>query len=365
MKRVVAVGEIMVRFSSPGFLRLGQCMPGKLEVLFAGAEASVAMSIAHLGAQATFVTALPEHAIADACVSTLRSVGVDTRHIVRTDQGRLGLYFLEAGANQRPSLVIYDREGSSVALTPPEAYDWDSIFADADWLVLSGITSAISPVGKELNRVAAEQASSRGVKILCDFNYRGKLWRWEPTLTPRELALRTIRELLPSLDLFVGGTDEICELLGQPQVPEAADGDPREAFSDVAARLCERFPRLGFVASTVRKAQSASRQRLGGMLWDAGAGAVHAAPGTVDRHAAWAELYDIEQMVDRIGTGDAFTAGLLFGLITPELAAPPRAIAFATAAFCLAHSVPGDFHFSTRKEIEALVAGDSSGRVQR
>lgn len=365
MKRVVALGEIMARFSSPGFLRLGQCMPGKLEVLFAGAEASVAMSLAHLGAPASFVTALPEHAIADACVSTLRAVGVDTRHIVRTEQGRLGLYFLEAGANQRPAMVIYDRAGSSVAITPPQAYDWDAIFSDAQWLVLSGITSAISEVGKELNRVAVEQARARGVKILCDFNYRGKLWRWDPAVPPRELALRTVRELLPSLDLFVGGTDEICELLDQPPCPAAADGDPRIAFGDVAARLCDRFPRLAFVATTVRKSKSASRHQLGGMLWDARAAALHAAPGAVGPQGCWSDSYEIEQMVDRIGTGDAFTAGLLFGLITPELAEPPRAIAFATAAFCLAHSVYGDFHFSSREEIEALVAGDSSGRVQR
>lgn len=364
MSRVVALGEIMARFSSPGFLRLGQCMPGSLEVLFAGAEASVAMSIAHLGGNASFVTALPDHAIADACITTLRAVGVDTRQIIRTPTGRLGLYFLEAGANQRPTQVIYDREGSAVAITPPEAYDWDAIFADAQWLVISGITPAISAIGSELTRVAVEQAVRRDVRVLCDFNYRSKLWRWDPAVPPRELAIRTITELLPSLDLLVAGTDEIGELLGHPE-PDLGGNDPRPAFARVAKELAARHSRLSWVAGTVRRSRSASRHQLGCMLWDRATDTLHAAPGDPEESAPWYGAYDIDQMVDRIGTGDAFTAGLLFGLTTPEWSSPDRALAFATAAFCLAHSVYGDFHFSTRAEIEALVAGDASGRVQR
>lgn len=371
MSRIVALGEIMARFSSPGYLRLGQCMPGSLEVLFAGAEASVAMSIAHLGGAASFVTALPEHAIADACIATLRAVGVDTHQIVRTPNGRLGLYFLEAGVNQRPAQVIYDREGSAVAVTPPAAYDWDEIFSDAEWLVLSGITPAISANGRDLTRVAIEQAVGRGVQVLLDFNYRGKLWHWESTSSPRELAIRTIAELLPSLDLLVAGTDELAELLGTGAPSRGSEADPRQAFGDLSAELSRRFPRLRRIASTVRRTRSASKHQLGGMLWEASSGKVHSAPQPVpspsdaETASGWRGGYEIEQMVDRIGTGDAFTAGLLFGLTTPGWSEPDRAIAFATAAFCLAHSVYGDFHFSTRAEIESLVAGDTSGRVQR
>jgi 2-dehydro-3-deoxygluconokinase len=363
MSRIVALGEIMARFSSPGYRRLAQCMPGSLNVIFAGAEASVAMSIAHLGGQAAFVTALPQHEIADACLATLRGIGVDIRHVVRTSEGRLGLYFLEAGINQRPSRVIYDRDGSSIAITPAEAYDWDGIFADAHWLVISGITPALSKNAAELTQRAVQEATERGVRVLCDMNYRAKLWRWDPSLAPRQLALRALRDLLPSVDLFIAGTDEISELLGEPPA-SAGSGDaddPTQPFATIAGRLAERFPRLRWIASTRRRTSSASVHELGGVLFDVPSGKAFAAPLQDQRY----EPYRIAQMVDRIGTGDAFTAGLLFALTTTELADPRAAIAFASSAFCLAHSIDGDFNFSSRGEIEALAAGDASGRVQR
>lgn len=362
MSRIVAFGEIMARFSTPGFQRFAQCMPGSLNVLFAGAEASVAMSIAHLGGEAAFVTALPRHAIADACVATLRSVGIDTQHIVRTDQGRLGLYFLEAGVNQRPSQVIYDRDGASVAVLPADAYDWDAIFDGAEWLVISGITPALSAQAAQVTQAALAAATRRGVRVLCDMNYRAKLWRWDPTLAPRQLAIKTLRELLPSVDLFIAGSDEIEELLGEPvQVTADEPGEPTQRFAAAASKLAARYPRLQRVASTVRQSQSASTQSLGGMLFESTSGEVVIAPQNQSVFAP----YQISQMVDRIGTGDAFTAALLFALTTEELASPQTAIAFASAAFCLSHSIDGDFNYTTRAEIEALMAGDQSGRVQR
>ncbi len=363
MNRIVAWGEIMARFSSPGYRRLGQCMPGALNVIFAGAEASVAMSIAHLGGQSAFVTALPDHAIADACVATLRGAGVDTQHILRTDSGRLGLYFLEAGVNQRPSQVIYDREGSSIAIMPAEAYDWGAIFADADWLVISGITPAISRNAAAVTHVALQEATQRGVRVLCDMNYRGKLWRWDPSLAPRQLAIHTLREMLPSVDLFIAGTDELDEILGDRDVSAeiANPPDPAQRFVTAASRLARRYPRLTQVATTIRRSSSASAHDVGGMLLDTRSAELFTAPLVNGVFAP----YRISHMVDRIGTGDAFTAGLLFAQTTPELSTPRTAIAFATAAFCLAHSIDGDFNFSTRSEIEALVAGDGSGRVQR
>lgn len=172
MSRVVTFGEIMARLATPGHRRFGQAMPGSLDVTFAGAEASVAGSIAYLGGEAAFVTALPDHALADACVAEVRSLGVDTRHILRTPDGRLGLYFLETGANQRPGNVIYDRAGSSVALTPADAYDWQAILEGAEWFVVSGITPAISRHAAEATATALREASRRGVKVAIDMNYR-------------------------------------------------------------------------------------------------------------------------------------------------------------------------------------------------
>jgi 2-dehydro-3-deoxygluconokinase len=371
MKRIVAMGEIMGRFSPPGYQRFGQCMPGSLDILFAGAEASVAMSIAYLGGDAAFVTALPNHSIADACVAAVRAVGVDTRHIVRTSDGRLGLYFLESGVNQRPGKVIYDREGSSIAITPPDAYDWDAILKDADWLVISGITPAISRNGFDVTLAAVDAAAKHDVRVLCDFNYRGKLWNWSPPTPPRQLAIESIRLLLPKVDLLVAGTDEILELIGdQEEGGLIGDSSPPEvAFANAASRLCDRFPTLTQIASTFRRTASASRHELGGMLWNASTvpqqhGDVYWAP-TLPNQMPAKQTYWIEQVVDRIGTGDAFTAGLLFALTTPELSTPERAIAFATAAFCLSHSIAGDFNFTNRQEIEELLAGDFSGRVQR
>jgi 2-dehydro-3-deoxygluconokinase len=177
MSRVVTFGEIMARLAAPGFKRFQQAMPGTLDVTFAGAEASIAASIAFLGGDAAFVTALPEHAIADACVANLRSLGVNTRHILRTPQGRLGLYFLETGANQRPGNVIYDREGSAIAITPATDYDWNAIFAGAEWFIVSGITPAISRNAADVTLIALREASQRGVKVAIDMNYRSKLWQ--------------------------------------------------------------------------------------------------------------------------------------------------------------------------------------------
>ena len=211
MSRIVTFGEIMGRLAAPGHKRFQQTLPGTLDVTFAGAEASIAASIAYLGGDASFVTALPQHALADACVADLRSMGVNTNHILRTPLGRLGLYFLETGANQRAGNVIYDREGSSIAITPADQYDWPSIFDGAEWFIISGITPAISRNASEVSRIAMQEAKAKGLKVVCDMNYRSKLWQWEPALKPRDLATRTMRELMPMVDLFVGGREDAEE----------------------------------------------------------------------------------------------------------------------------------------------------------
>jgi 2-dehydro-3-deoxygluconokinase len=348
-KTVVTFGEIMGRLATPGFKRFQQAMPGTLDVTYAGAEASIASSIAYLGGEAAFVTALPKHAIADACVANLRSLGVNTRHIVRTPHGRLGLYFLEAGANQRPSNIIYDREGSSIAITPATAYDWNAIFDGVAWFIVSGITPAISRNAAEVTAMALREASTRGVKVAIDMNYRSKLWQWEPSLAPRELATRTMRDLLPFADLFIGGHEDAEAMLGIHSSPSP---------DEVARKVSQLFPRISQVAMTLREGISATHNNFGGLLFDKSMDQVYRAPEG-DRR------YSIMHIVDRIGTGDAFTAGLIFALTNSELVEPRKAIAFATAAGCLAHSIEGDFNFSSRTEIEALMQGDASGRVNR
>ena len=339
----------MARLATPGFQRFRQAMPGSLNVTFAGAEASIAASIAMLGGNAAFVTALPNHAIADTCVADLRSTGVDTNLILRTTEGRLGLYFLEHGTNQRPGQVIYDREGSAVAITRADAYDWDMVFASAAWFVISGITPAISRNAAEVTMVALQEATDRGVRVVLDANFRSKLWQWEPPTVPRALATRTMLEMMSFVDLFVGGVDDISALVG---------ADAALPLEEMVRELSRSFPRLQRVAMTLRESVSANHHTFGGLLFDQETDRIHHAPITGPN-------YEIANIVDRLGAGDAFTAGLIFALTTPGLSEPQTAISFATAAGCLAHSIEGDFNFVTRAEIEELLAGTNGGRVKR
>lgn len=355
MSKVVAFGEIMGRLAAPGYRRFQQAMPGSLELTFAGAEATVAAAIAQFGGKAAFVTALPQHAVADACVLNLQQQGVDTRHILRTQQGRLGLFFLETGINQRPHQVIYDREGAAVALTPPEAYDWGAIFEGASWFHITGITPALSKNAAEVTGAALREASTRGLHISVDVNFRSKLWNWEPSMTPRELAARTLHELMPHVTVFVGGLDD-ARLLGIHLDDHA--GDPH---ADAARQLVARYPQLTHVAMNLREGISAHQSDWGGMLYDTSQDKVFRAPL---REGVY-QPYEITAIVDRLGAGDAFAAGLIFALGTPELASRETAIAFATAAGCLAHSIEGDFACFTRAEVEALMQGDASSRVKR
>lgn len=339
----------MGRLAAPGYQRFQQAMPGSLNVTFAGAEASIAASLAHLGGDAAFVTALPDHAIADACLADLTSLGIETQHIVRTENGRLGLFFLERGANQRPANVIYDREGSAVAVTPASAYDWAAIFDSTSWFVVSGITPAISRNAANVTTAALREANRRGVKIAFDVNYRSKLWRWDDTLKPRQLATRTLREMIPLADLLVIGREDMEEVI------DNCDGLPLE---ELVRRVANEYHGLQQIAVTIRENVSATQNDFGGLLYDRATDHCYRAPES-------GTLYSITHIVERLGTGDAFTAGLLFAMNTPELAAPQPAISFATAAACLAHSIEGDANLSTREEIESLVAGQATGRVSR
>lgn len=356
MSRVVTFGEIMLRVTPPGFQRLQQVMPGKVEVTFAGAEASIAASISYLGGNSAFVTALPNHAVADACIANLRSLGVDTSSIVRTSEGRLGLYYYERGINQRASQVIYDRDGSSISVLTAEHYDWDLILNGAQWLVISGITPAISRNAAAVTKSAMQAANARGVNVACDMNYRSKLWQWSPPLSARELATKTMRDLMPLVDMFIGGREDAAEVLGV----SSSTSEPHE-LRRISGEVSRVYPRLKYIAMTRRVGNTANSNAFGGMLFNCQSQNAVYAPLQNDEPS----MYQISDIVDRLGAGDAFTAGLLYSLTRAETIDLQKTIDFATAAGCLSHSIDGDYNYVSCSEVEAIAAGAQGGRVSR
>ena len=359
---VVTFGEIMGRLAAPENLRLRQTR--QLDVTYAGAEASVAASICNFGGKARYVTALPKHALAEATVDSVRAVGIDTQFILRTNEGRLGLYFLETGANQRPSNVIYDRADSAISITPADQYDWAAIFTGAQWLHLSGITPALSKNAAEATLVAAQKAKAAGATVSIDLNFRGKLWNWDSSKSSRELAQETMRTILPFIDVVVGNEEDCHDVLGI----RAGDTDVHSGkldtsrYPDVARQVVQQFPNVSKVAITLRESLSASHNNWGAMLFDAASDQPFFAP--LDGNGDY-QSYKIKNIVDRVGGGDSFAGGLIFALTTPALQEPQTAVKYAVAASCLKHSIKGDFNYSTRSEVEALMGGSGSGRVVR
>lgn len=362
MKTVVTFGEIMGRMAAPANIRLRQTRD--MEVTYAGAEASVAASICNFGGEARYVTALPKHALAEATMDSVRAVGIDTRYVLRTDTGRLGLYFLETGANQRPSNVIYDREDSAIAITPASEYDWDAIFDNAQWLHLSGITPALSENAAEATLVAAQKAKAAGASVSIDLNFRGKLWKWDASKSARELAQETMRKILPFVDVVIANEEDCSDVLGI----KAGDTDVHAGaldtsrYPDVARQVVKQFPNISKVAITLRESMSASHNNWGAMLYTAAADSANFAPLDADGNY---QSYQIKNIVDRVGGGDSFAGGLIYALTTPELSEPQTAIKYGVAASCLKHSIKGDFNYSTRAEVETLMGGNASGRVVR
>ena len=356
---VVTFGEIMTRLSTPGHHRLRQCLPGAFDASFAGAEANIAAAVALLGGRSRFVTALPENALGDACEGFLRNLEVDTTGILRTAAGRMPQYFIETGAGQRPGRVLYDRGDSSFSLTPGPAYRWDEILVDASWLVLSGISPALSATAAEATLHAAREARARGVTVCCDLNYRATLWNWEPDTPPRELARRVMGVLMSCVDIVLTNPGQASDVLGIPWAD--VEGDVAAAHGEVARRIARAHPHLRRVVFTIRESHSASHNDLGALLYDPKADAVTMAPC---RDGVY-RPYEMRQIVDRLGTGDAFAGALIYALHTPGLDEDAAALAFAMAAACLAHTIPGDVNFVSRGEVEALMNGDEAGRVVR
>lgn len=360
--KIATFGEIMGRLVPDGFLRLRQALPGPLNVTFAGAEANVSCSIANLGGQSSFITALPQNPLADACVGSLRNAAVNTDYIVRTDHGRLGLYFLETGANQRPSQVMYDRDGSSISLTPSDQYHWENVFSDHQWFHTTGITPAISELAAEATLAAVQAAKDAGCRVSCDLNFRKKLWKWREGVTPRDLAGETMRKILPLVDVVIANEEDCETVLGI----QASDTDVEsgklstDRYPEVSREVVRQFPNVEMVAITLRESVSATHNNWGAMLYT-GTGECYFAPMDRGEYSP----YPIRNIVDRVGAGDSFAAGLIFALTTPELSSAATALHFATASSCLAHSIIGDMNYSTRKEVEALMGGATSGRVVR
>ncbi|MFI4912177.1 MAG: PfkB family carbohydrate kinase [Sedimentisphaeraceae bacterium JB056] len=363
MKRIVTFGEIMGRITPGGFLRFRQALPGDINMTFAGAEANVAASIAYMGGCSGFVTALPDNDITDACISQLKGLDVDTSCIVFNNEGRLGLYFTEAGANQRPSRVIYDRSYSSVSLTSFSQYDWDTIFEDAGWFHVTGITPALSETAAKATLESVKKAKEKGITVSCDLNYRGKLWQWDKTRSSKELAGITMSEILPFVDVLVANEEDASSVLGiNADNTDVSSGklDVRQ-YEQVAQKISEKFPNVKMVATTFRESISASHNNWGAMLYDCAENKSYYSPTEDGSYSP----YTITHIVDRVGGGDSFAAGLIFALNDDTLCEPQKAISYAAAASCLAHSIMGDFNFNKRDEIEILMNGSKSGRVVR
>ncbi len=342
MTKVVAFGEIMLRLSPPGFERLLQSP--MLSATFGGGEANVAVSLAHLGLESWYVTRLPTHAIGEAAIRALRAEGVRTEAIVRGGD-RLGVYFTEGGASQRPSTVIYDRARSAISEMDGDAVNWAAVFHGAAWFHVTGITPALGATAAAATRTAITAARAAGATISVDLNFRKKLW------SPAE-AQATMRPLVRGVDLVIANEEDLQTVLGI----EVTGADVTSGHLDLSAyrAAAERVSRdLGVrqVAITLRESMSASDNGWSAVLWDQPSGQFHQS-----------QHYTI-RVVDRIGGGDSFAAGLIYGLATGR--APDAALRFAVAASALKHSIPGDFNRASVEEIDRLAGGDGSGRVQR
>ena len=362
--RVVTFGEVMLRLAPPGFYRLRQSMPGSLDATFGGGELNVAVSIALQGGTAAFLTAVPDNVITDSLVQELGKLGVATDLVQRVPCGRFGIYFVETGANQRGGTVTYDREGASIALLGADAYDWDAVFAAAGWFHITGITPALSETAAAAALEAVRQAQSRGVQVSCDLNFRKKLWRWQPGVQPGELARQTMRAMLPFIDLVIANEEDADLSLGiaAPHTDVESGQLDREGYVAVARTIVQQFPNVSRVAITLRESLSASHNNWGAMLYDAGSQQSWFAP--TDSAGEYAP-YEIRNIVDRVGAGDSFSGALIYALNDAALGRPEAALRYAVAASCLKHSILGDFNYATRSEIESLMAGSGSGRVQR
>jgi 2-dehydro-3-deoxygluconokinase len=340
MKRIVTFGEIMMRLNPEGYLRFVQS--SRFEATYGGGEANVSVSLSNYGMDAAFVTKVPSHEIGQCAINSLRQYGVDTKHILRGGN-RLGIYFCEKGASQRASKVIYDRAGSSIAEAKRDEFDWETIFAGADWFHWTGITPALGGDLPEICLDACKAAKALGLTISCDLNFRKKLWS-------SQKANEVMSQLMPYVDVCIANEEDAKDVFGITAKDTDIDAGKldHQGYISVAQQLTERF---GFqkVAITLRSSISASDNNWAAMLYENG-------------QAYFSPTYPVH-IVDRVGGGDSFGAGLIYATLTGKDA--QQSINFATAASCLKHSVEHDYNLMSVAEVEALAAGNASGRVQR
>lgn len=333
----------MLRLKAPGAERLFQSP--MLEATFGGAEANVAVSLAQFGLDAAFVSAIPANPVGDACIAELRRFGVDTRPVLRQG-GRLGIYFLEAGANQRPSRVNYDRAGSAIAVAQQGNFDWSWIFEGANWFHVTGVTAAISQSAADICIEAARQARQRGITVSCDYNYRKNLWKYGKS------APEVMRELLKHVQVGIANEEDCQAALGIDIDVDAGSGSlETDKYRLIAERVLREFPSLERQVITLRESHSADVNGWSACLHNR-------------RDFLVSRRYEISDIVDRVGAGDSFGAGLIYGLLMYN-GDDRKSLEFAAAASCLKHSIAGDFNRVTVGEVEALMKGDASGRVQR
>ena len=342
MARIITFGEIMLRLKSPALERFFQSP--SLEATFGGGEANVAVSLANYGMDAAFVTALPNNAIGEACRRDVRSFGVDVSNIKMTD-GRMGIYFLETGSNQRPSKVVYDRADSAIAIAPIDLFDWEKIFEGADWFHISGIAPAISASAAELSLAACKAAKKCGVKVSCDLNYRKNLWKYGKE------AKEIMSEIAKYIDVAIANEEDFQKSLGITADSDVESGSlDRNVYEGIAKKAMALYPNLERVAITLRESKSADRNDWAACIYDG-------------KEFYVSRKYEITDIVDRVGGGDSFSGGLIYGLLTYEKQSD--ALEFAVAASCLKHTISGDFNRVTVKEVESLMKGSGSGRVER
>ena len=342
MAKIVTFGELMLRLQPYNYERFVQC--DHVEFTFGGGEANVAVSLANYGMDVAFVTKLPNHAIGQAAINSLRRYGVDTTKIVRGGD-RVGIYFNEKGASQRGSVCIYDRANSAIALSSPEDFNWDEIFEGASWFHFTGITPALGGNMVEICRQACKAAKSRGIKISCDLNYRGKLWT-------RAEAREAMTELCQYVDVCISNEEDAKDVFGiEAEATDIYAGElNHEGYKSVAKQLADKF---GFemVAITLRESHSAFDNGWSAMLYN------------VEKNEyCFSKKYNLH-IIDRVGGGDSFGGGLIYSLLSGK--DTQAAVAFAVAASALKHSVEGDYNMVTVAEVEKLAGGDGSGRIQR
>lgn len=342
MARIITFGELMLRLQPYNFERFVQC--SNVSFTFGGGEANVAVSLANYGLDAAFVTKLPEHFIGQAAVNSLRRYGVDTSLIARGGK-RVGIYFNEKGASQRGSVCIYDRADSAIATAAPSDFDWDKIFDNSDWFHFTGITPALSPQLADICMTACSEAKKRNVKISCDLNYRAKLWS-------QEQARETMTKLCEYVDVCIANEEDAKDVFGiEADATDIYSGKlNHEGYKSVAVKLAEKFG-FSMVAITLRESHSASDNGWSAMLYN-----------VKTKEFCFSKKYELH-IIDRVGGGDSFGAGLIYSILSGKNT--QQTVEFAVAASALKHSVEGDFNMVTVAEVEKLAGGDGSGRIQR